>query len=327
MTRIRRLVGTAGLALALALTGLVATPGTAQASARSSVLMIHGFDFTGGGHDCAATWGNQRNALRALGHTGRIQTIGWYSNNRNCERNAFSREYTDDFLGDVTKEGGTEANTLTKNTTLFHVAYRVAWAIAKEAKENGGQDIQVIAHSTGGLLMRLIMQQASDGNPNYPPLRDMRVTAVHGYGVPHNGAVVAWADVLLGNTVQGQELRPGSAVVTQLQDAPRVGSAKWYSFTSTYFNNPTGIGDGVVGEWSACWDRSLVCHRYENPPYRHTTALPGFSPTYMSDTEIAVPRRASARTAIPVVGRPLVWSNLTDSVGAPGITANRIIGS
>lgn len=223
----------------------------------ASVLLVHGFDPWNTGHDCSTIWTQQRDALRAWGHTGRIFTVGYYNANRNCERNVNSTVYTKNYAGDWTLVQGTangRGGILDHNTPIEHAAYRVAWAIAKENADNGTASVRVVAHSLGGLVVRYAVQQASKGNPDFPTLAQMNLTRVWTLGTPHLGTNYAWGST----AVQGGQMRPGSAFLTALNGDQRIGTATWYAFTSLF----TFTGDGVVDNTSACWARTTWCGRH-----------------------------------------------------------------
>lgn len=225
--------------------------------AGASVLLIHGFDPWNTGHDCSTIWTQQRDALRALGHTGRIYTVGYYNANRNCERNVSSTVYTKNYAGDWRLVQGTangRNGVLDHNTPIEHAAYRVAWAIAKENADNGSASVRVVAHSLGGLVVRYAVQQASKGHPDFPTLSQMNLTRVWTLGTPHLGTGYAnWA-----TPVQGQQMKPSSAFLAGLNGDQRIGIATWYGFTSLF----TFTGDGVVDSNSACWARATWCGRH-----------------------------------------------------------------
>lgn len=223
----------------------------------ASILLVHGLDVSNFGHDCAAVWSKQRDALRAYGHTGRIQTVGYYNANRNCDRNVHSTVYTKQYAGDwraVRGEDNGLNGILDNNTPIEHAAYRVAWAIVKENAENGSASVRVVAHSLGGLVVRHAIQQASIGNWYFPTLSQMNLTRVWTLGTPHLGTNYAY----LGGAYQITQMRPGSFFLNGLNGDPRVGSATWFGFTSRY----TLTGDGVVENNSACWARATWCGRH-----------------------------------------------------------------
>lgn len=256
-------------ALAIA---VVALPTAAMARKTDTVFLLHGYNSQanssgqGDAWDCSATWQVQRTMLTRYGHTGRIQTIGYYSDNKNCDRNLASTTYTKNFLGDPAgpRQGG-PANfaVLTYDTSLTHVAYRFAWAAARE-RNDSGRPIQVITDSLGGLVVRQAIAMSSMGNSDFPTLAQMNIIGVYAYGSPFYGTPVG----ALGGTIQAVQARTGSDFINTLNSPnyTRVGSASWYSFTSNVnFTN----GDGLISDSSACWLKSVQCLRYSNPAYFH----------------------------------------------------------
>jgi hypothetical protein len=254
------------LALALALSP------AAYAGKTDSVFLLHGYNDKanssgqGDAWDCQATWANQRNALRHFGHTGRVQTIGYYSDNKNCDRNLASTVYTKNFAGDagVSRQGGpANIGVLTFDTSLTHVAYRFAWAAAKEYRDSG-KPIHVITDSLGGLVVRQAIAKSSMGDPDFPSLSAMPIYTVSAYGSPFYGTPLGG----FGGTIQAVQARVGSDFINTLNSSnyTRVGSARWYSYTSRY--NFTD-GDGFIKYDSACWLKSVACYQYQNPGYLH----------------------------------------------------------
>lgn len=251
---------------------VAALPMVAEAAKTDTIFLLHGYNSQGNSSgqgdawDCRAIWQNQRNLLATYGHTGRTQTIGYYSDNKNCDRNLASTVYTKNFLGDPSgpRQGGpANFSVLTFDTSLTHVAYRFAWAAARE-KNDSGRPIQVITDSLGGLVVRQAIAMSSMGNSDFPTLAQMNIIGVHAYGSPFYGTPVG----ALGGTIQAVQARTGSDFISTLNSPnyTRVGSASWYSFTSNVnFTN----GDGLISDTSACWLRSVQCIRYVNPAYFH----------------------------------------------------------
>jgi hypothetical protein len=238
----------------------------AAKNANSSVLLLHGYNSNATGasrpYNCGEFWSTQRAVLSAVGHRGRVQTVGWYTGNTGCDRNLDSTTYTRNFAGDVTLEEGSSANVLTFDTSLRHVGYRLAWAIAREAGENGGNPVRIIANSMGGLALRYAIQQSSRGNGNFPTLAQLRVDAIYLLGVPNSGTLLGVFGV---NREQVRQTLTNSAFLNALNADPRVGSARWWSFTSSALPN----GDGVTSKDSACFSASEFCYDWRNPAYVH----------------------------------------------------------
>ncbi|WP_395793844.1 hypothetical protein, partial [Aquimonas sp.] len=225
-----RIFTTAAIAAAM-----LAFAAPSEAATTDSVFLLHGYNDKanssgqGDAWDCTANWANQRNALRAYGHTGRVQAIGYYSDNKNCDRNLASTVYTKNFAGDagVSRQGGpANIQLLTYDTSMTHVAYRFAWAAAREFLDSGRR-IHVITDSLGGLIVRQAIAKSSLGDPDFPTLAQMQIMTVHTYGTPFYGAPAG----SLSGTIQGVQARVGSGFINDLNSTAytRVGSARWYS--------------------------------------------------------------------------------------------------
>ncbi|WP_395787267.1 hypothetical protein [Aquimonas sp.] len=243
----------------------------AEAAATDTVLLLHGYNSSAngsGGNDawnCRGIWANQDNILRATGISGRIRTVGYYSDNFNCDINLQSTVYTKNFLGDSgvrRQDAPTNITVLTRDTSLRHVAYRFAWAVAKEYRDFG-RPVRVIADSLGGLVVRQAVSRASSGDPDFPSLAAMPILGVYSYGVPHGGTIAG----AFSGTTQGIQAVSDSQFMRDLNSTAgsRVGNARWHSFTSEAFN----FGDRFISSDSACWVRSVACYRYRNPAYSH----------------------------------------------------------
>jgi hypothetical protein len=262
-----RIFTTAAIAAAM-----LAFAAPSEAATTDSVFLLHGYNDKanssgqGDAWDCTANWANQRNALRAYGHTGRVQAIGYYSDNKNCDRNLASTVYTKNFAGDagVSRQGGpANIQLLTYDTSMTHVAYRFAWAAAREFLDSGRR-IHVITDSLGGLIVRQAIAKSSLGDPDFPTLAQMQIMTVHTYGTPFYGTPAG----SLSGTIQGVQARVGSGFINDLNSTAytRVGSARWYSYTSRYLFTD---GDGFIRYDSACWLKSNLCFQYRNPAYFH----------------------------------------------------------
>jgi hypothetical protein len=284
----------------------------AGALGTASILLIHGFskDADGGfqAYDCQSFWRTTRDVLRVVGHTGRVQTVGWYSGNVNCDRNLAATTYTKNFAGDVTLEEGSASNVLSYDTSLRHIGYRLAWAIAREAGENGGKPVRVVANSLSGLALRYAVQQSSLGNPNFPSLAKLNMDDTYQLGVPNTGTLLA---IFGSNRQQARQALNGSDFLTRLNATPRVGSARWWSFTSSALPN----GDGVVNKDSACFSQAERCYDWKNPAYPHDA--------YRNDTNVELPRQGAYAVRQPKRGETTYTGSFTD-VGATAVIAKEL---
>jgi hypothetical protein len=84
----------------------------------------------------------------------------------------------------------------TRNTAIAHLAFHLAWSIYNHYTSKG-IPVDIVAHSMGGLIVRMAVHQSGSGDPAWPPR--LLVDSVVSYGTPFNGAkdaCLAWASVV-----------------------------------------------------------------------------------------------------------------------------------
>ncbi|MFD0202894.1 esterase/lipase family protein [Saccharothrix carnea] len=102
-------------------------------TSNNPVIFIHGFDITAD-TDCTSTWATAENYLRSNGWTGELVTFGYYVGNTNC---------------DVHYGYGLD-------TPITIIAEDLAWYIYDNYSSKG-QKVDVVAHSMGGLIIRMAL--------------------------------------------------------------------------------------------------------------------------------------------------------------------------
>ena len=290
---------------------------SAQAATTDTVFLLHGYNSnanSSGQNDawnCATTWATQTTVLRAVGITGRVRTVGYYSDNSNCDVNLASSVYTKNYAGDfgvLRQEAPRNIALLTNDTSMVHVAYRFAWAAAKEYRDNG-RPIRVIADSLGGLVVRQAIARASNGDSDFPTLAQLQIVGVYTYGAPYYGTIAG----AFSFTNQGIQAVGDSNFMRNLNSAAntRVGSAVWHSVTSEAFN----FGDRFISSDSACWLRSNACYRYRNPAYSHGA--------YLNDSNTSVTIANAYLFRRPATQSWAQGSAIRD-IGAAGLVAGLI---
>ncbi len=146
------------------------------------VLFVHGLSFGLGraGKDCN-DWDTMTERYRSYGHDGPLVTIKYYDSDRNCSH-AISHhpDIADRHLRWYAS--GHKDGHHTNDTDIRHLAYHLAWYINDHW---GSQtNVEVVAHSMGGLIMRYALSQT--GKPGWPAL--LMVTHVTTLGTPHRGS-------------------------------------------------------------------------------------------------------------------------------------------
>jgi pimeloyl-ACP methyl ester carboxylesterase len=194
----------AAAALVVMMTGLasylVLSSLPARAATSDTVLFIHGFAggfLPGQGNGssntvpggCAGTWGTAKNYFLSHGWTkGRLLTVGYYrgdwQNSNSCDIQ-FDREapnsnhqYNCDTYHFTASDEGTN------NQDLGNIACQLAWYIYN-TYTTSGQNVHVIAHSMGGMIIRYALDRVYNQDPAFPPYLD--VPTVVTMDSPHGG--------------------------------------------------------------------------------------------------------------------------------------------
>lgn len=171
------------------------------------VYLIHGFSpipQVGGpfnpAENCASTWANVRNdfANGATGPrvTGIIHTVGFYTQDSNCDRRLVDG---------------------TRDTNLLELGKRMANEIYSFYSQYG-QPVDVVAHSMGGLIIREALAGVAAHKTGFPPV--LYVEDVVTLGTPHKGSTMAGFCGSLGYQ-QCKDMTPNSAFLKQLPENPQ----------------------------------------------------------------------------------------------------------
>ena len=151
------------LAVVVSMTGTVAATQVLAPSAgavvKPTVLLVHGIKRgntttePGKGTDCQAYFADARTRLAP---TNTVKTIGFYSNDANCDAQ----------LAVVDDDGSTAT---TVNTNIHAVGKALAWYIYNNYSQNGGAPIKLAGHSMGGLVIFDALYETAQHRPGYPP--------------------------------------------------------------------------------------------------------------------------------------------------------------
>lgn len=225
--------------LVLGVAALVAAglPAGARTDDRAKpIVYVHGFDATfSPGYDCHAYWDAMADALEGWGHGGGRVTVAYYYLDYNCtydlaHHGSHSRHYA----------SGHAFGSHTRNTSIRHLGYHLAWMIYDHFTQTG-EATDVVGHSMGGLIARYAVARWAAGDSDFPP--SVAVEDAVTLGTPHAGTGWAYGCAY----TQCFEMRPGSSLLTWLANNG---------------SNPQGSGgtdwtvvgsedDGIVGDGSA----------------------------------------------------------------------------
>lgn len=186
------------------------------------VLFVHGFN-SHASIDCKNSyWGGATSFLRTEGWSGSLVTLGYYSGDHNCDvaLSSYAADCTSEYAG----------NQGTTNEDLRHVACELAWYIWYHYTQYG-QNVQLVGHSMGGLLIRWALYDTPIDFylPPYLMVQDAVTMATPHGGIPIVGAAI----FLCGNCWQGNQMRTNNA---------------FWETLNTYGQNPQGAGWGT--DWT-----------------------------------------------------------------------------
>lgn len=118
----------------------------------------------------------------------------------------------------------TDSSFHSRDTSIEHLAYHLAWALEPIATETC---ISIVGYSMGGLITRYALDQVGQGNPDFPPY--LCVNTVITLGTPFGGNQNFLS--LCGVSNQCDEMEPGSAFLTNLGTASDA-AGRWVSLGS-----------------------------------------------------------------------------------------------
>ena len=305
------------LALAVLAAAVFVAPSPVQAftySRSDPIVLVHGYSpFGCPGTNVASDWGPLTAELTGDGWTGAKHEIGYYS----CDAGVAAADWIDphhrpgasahgEYFAECdtnpefpdceaggwqsheasANEGTTSHN---RNTDIRHLAYHLAWYLWDEFSSKG-ENVQVVAYSMGGLLVRWALDATQDhalgtdpatGRYVFPP--SLLVHNVVTLGTPHAGAFLAYLRGLA-PSVQADEMTPGSRFLAQLDanGAPR--AAVGTDWTVIGAEDTGFTGDEVVASSSAISMCCTAVHRivYYSPKIVHVG-----STTYANQTSAA----------------------------------------
>jgi triacylglycerol esterase/lipase EstA (alpha/beta hydrolase family) len=222
------------------------------------IIFIHGYDGSG----CDRDWWDLVNFLKRMGFTGKYYMLNYLDGDDACPALPGGQLINSSLFGFGSHTGDTNyghtGTSHTHDTSIRHLAYHLAWYIWSNFTSRG-VDVDVVAHSMGGLVIRYAVSAVEHGLANFPA--SLFVEDVVTLGTPHNGAFFSsWLD-----TLQGREMEPDATLITWLKN-----NAQWPSGTHPgSLTDWTVIGsynDLLVGQTTATSMRVLHRFRYDQDP-------------------------------------------------------------
>lgn len=208
-------------------------------SRTTPIVFIHGSDWSAPyGVSCPRSFSTMEKRLRALGHTGRFVTIGYYRYDTGCSVSlghdgSHDRHYA---TGHDTTGGHTG------QTDIRHLAYHLAWYVYDHFSK-AGVAVDVVGHSMGPLLIQYALAQVGRHHPDFPPR--LLVEDVVSLAGPYTGARPIIDSC---RTRQCAQMRHGSTFLAWLRtyaaNPQGEGGTDWTAFSSVddeYVSSSSGV--------------------------------------------------------------------------------------
>jgi hypothetical protein len=112
------------------------------------ILFIHGFNPFGIGENCRNDWSKMENSLGQNGYTGPKITLGYYHDDSHCDVK-------------ITPHG-------TILTHIPEISKDLAWYVYNNFSSKN-VDVDIVAHSMGGLVLRYAIYRVAVGDSSFPP--------------------------------------------------------------------------------------------------------------------------------------------------------------
>jgi len=210
------------------------------------VVWVHGYDADGcSGIDLQNQFGDAVAHFRDQGWTGQHYVVSYYDcdtpwtdaglevstldlNDGEPDTCAHDEYHAS---GHSDGAGCSDVQTHTRQTSIRHLAYHLAWELYNRFTVNGKR-VRIMAHSMGGLITRHALLKVEEQDLDFPPR--LNVASVHTYGTPHDGGVLADACGLLPCPTQAEQMDQGNEFLNELGDyvptGPMIGGPRWWLY-------------------------------------------------------------------------------------------------
>ncbi len=276
------------------------TPKTITRSGQDTVVFVHGIDlkavppgFVGNTqvimdslvNGCDGYWGDMLNYMRANHGTltwGRqdFRTVGFYNGDTGCS-NGWDGSHSPDLHASEYANHCNNYNTGHEgnfNESLYHLSCLFAWYIYNNFGQHQGWNVEIVAHSMGGLIVHNAIYQVQyrsqlgTGN-TFPPTLG-HISDVVTFNSPHAGHNLGYVRSTACNIIlQCKQMDPNNPFTQEMQSQrarnSQAGGTDWTLIGSEC--------DGLVGASSATqiWDvgHKIAYTRDGNSCYNHGEAL------------------------------------------------------
>jgi hypothetical protein len=181
--------------------------GTYISSTNWTILFIHGFN-SNSSVDCGSTWNTAISYLQGthsfngqnLHWTGGMDKLGFYTNDTSCTHNIKSE--SSDCNGYYSSGVGTN------NESIRHLGCELAWYIYNTYSVHG-TNVQIVAHSMGGLIARWAIYGTEFGISPFPPIVDVQDAVT--FATPMGGVPPGSTIFTCGGCTEGNEMQSNNS--------------------------------------------------------------------------------------------------------------------
>ena len=221
------------LAIVIAVSALFLAPsGAAGLNVKRPLLLVHGHE-ADSGVDCDSKWKGLMANYRDFGYTGQFRTILYYKNDTRCST----------YYGGGSVGGSAPwISSATSDTPIEYLSKKLAWYIYNSWTSHG-IGVNIVAHSMGGLIVRLAIDQVQKKTPGFPP--EIIAPNVVTFGTPHDG--IDWAGTFC-FTNQCDQMDSSSFFIWYLENFapnPQGHYGTWWSLAGSHADNTVDEGSAT----------------------------------------------------------------------------------
>lgn len=334
MGSVNRLTLLLCLSIGMIITVLAIPPQPAQAAQRAGVdtiILVHGFEINSQ-VDCLAYWGSTLDYLRKS-HSINGQSLRWgrqdfrtvqYYNNpgdSHCGRNDGTNTYTDanenlhnakytQHCAGYAQAGADGTN----NESLYHVSCLLAWYISLNFGSHPSWNVEIVAHSMGGLVVRNAIYQVQQSKATWTmPSTLGHISDVVTLATPHGG--VLFANYL--NYMQTREMAPSSSFMNEMYtqaQSPQAGTTDWTILGSKCDEVIGNVDPGTAVYMSGAHQVMF------NPTFKSYVQAPCYSHSAITQDEndtVDATIFYCEFCAVPPAGQSINWASWRESDSSP----------
>ncbi len=219
-------------------------------SGNDAIIFVHGVAgiISGSGanyYNCSDYWHDALDYMRNM-HDGLqwqhqdFRLIGYYNGDINCTNgdqssshsaNLHNSEYKN-HCANYYPEGTNASQDGTTNESIYHLSCLLAWYLYDNFAVNPGWNVEIVAHSMGGLIVRNALYQVQQKKATWTfPSTLGNISDIVTFGTPNNGIAANPC-----NCKQGDDMYTGSSFMNEMRNNA---------------SNPQAIGDRSLGtDWT-----------------------------------------------------------------------------